>query len=358
MKDRGFIDKVLHFIVYNTFMFTVVIMCFVHAALLAMTLYADVTPLAIFNVLSVVIYLFCIYMCKRGHIMPVYVSILVEVSAYSATAVHYIGWKSGSYNFLFSIVPIVVYFGSYLFKGAKRWIIIFTLAIIFGLYSFLYIRYSGVEPVYELVNTVRTIMMLFASFVMFFGVVFYSSLYIISSEIERTDLEKSNEQLSADALVDSMTGLLNRRGFIPLVEDSMVGENRRQFCVAFCDIDNFKRINDTYGHDCGDAVLIHISSMLKEQMSGCEICRWGGEEIVIFMKDYDFIPAKQEMEKMRKLVESTPTVFYSKRIYVTITIGLAEYRGNYRAADDIIRVADGRMYYGKQHGKNMLVCEG
>lgn len=357
MKSRELLGKFLHFIVHNTFLFTVAIMCLVHAALLMITWYAGVIPLTVFNILSVIIYLFCIFLCKHGHIMPVYMSIIIEVSVYSTIAVYYIGWKSGSYNFLFSIVPIVIYFGSYLFKGTRRWSIVLTLALIFALYAFLYIRYSNINPVYEMSGTPRTVMMIFSSFVMFFGVVFYSSLYIISSEIEMTGLEMTNEQLSADASEDALTGLLNRRGFIPRVESLMKSDQPKHFCIAFCDIDNFKRINDTYGHDCGDEVLSHIASMIKKEMSGCDICRWGGEEIVILMKDYDFISARQTMEYLRKLIETTPTVFFNKRISVTITIGLVKYIESFRRAEDLIKIADGRMYYGKQHGKNILVFE-
>lgn len=357
MKSREILGKILHFVVDNTFLFTVAIMCLVHAVLLMITWYAGVFPLALFNILSVIIYLVCIFLCMHGHIMPVYMSIILEVSIYSTIAVYYIGWKSGSYNFLFSIVPIIIYFGSYLFKGIRRWTIVLALALIFSLYALLYIRYSNVNPVYEMSVTVRNIMMIFSSFVLFFSVVFYSSIYIISSEIEMMGLELTNKQLSADASEDALTGLLNRRGFIPLVESLMKSDQPKHFCVAFCDIDNFKLINDTYGHDCGDEVLKHVTSLIKNEMNDCDICRWGGEEVVILMRDYDVASAKQKVEDLRKLIESTPVVFFDKRISVTITIGLTKYMENFRKAEDLIKIADERMYYGKQHGKNVLVFE-
>ncbi len=137
----------------------------------------------------------------------------------------------------------------------------------------------------------------------------------------------------------------------------MGGDEKHHFCIAFCDIDNFKRINDSYGHDCGDEVLRHISWMIKKEMHGCAICRWGGEEIIILMKDYDMVVARQKMEYIRRSIESTPTVFYNKRIAATITIGLEEINDTYEEPEDIIKVADERMYYGKQHGKNILIYE-
>ena len=109
------------------------------------------------------------------------------------------------------------------------------------------------------------------------------------------------EQLSADAQEDALTNLLNRRGFLPLIEEFMKDENNSgHFCIAFCDIDNFKRINDTYGHDCGDEVLRHITRLIKREMQGCSICRWGGEEIIIFMRDFDLAVAKEKMEYLQQ----------------------------------------------------------
>ena len=75
------------------------------------------------------------------------------------------------------------------------------------------------------------------------------------------------------------------------------------------------------------------------------------------MKECAFEDAKEKMENLRKDIEATPTVFYNKRISATITIGLEENRDSYQEPEEVIRVADGRMYYGKQHGKNILISE-
>ena len=79
--------------------------------------------------------------------------------------------------------------------------------------------------------------------------------------------------------------------------------------------------------------------------------------MIILMKDYDMAVAKGKMEYLRKSIESTPTVFFNQRIPATITIGVEEKSDKYSKGDDIIKVADERMYYGKQHGKNIVVFE-
>lgn len=357
MKQRSLIDRAMHFLVHNSFLFTVAVMGLVHATLLAVMWYAGVTPLVHFNILSVVVYLFCVLLCKFGHIMPVYVSILLEVTTYAIVSTHLTGWNGGSYCFLCSIVPIIIYFGCFLFKGSQRWIVVLMLVLNFAVYVFLYLRYADAQPVFSIPYMARMFLVIFSSFVMVFSIIFYNVIYIYSSEYEMISLEQKNKQLSVDAQEDVLTNLLNRRGFLPLVEALMKDERSSHFCVAFCDIDNFKRINDSYGHDCGDEVLRHITKLIKKEMQGCDICRWGGEEIIILMKDYDFAVAKAKMEYMRKCIDANPTIFFNKRIAATITIGLEEYKDIYREPEDIIKIADERMYYGKQHGKNILIYE-
>lgn len=355
-KKRTIIDDVMHFLVHNGFLFTVIVMCLVHVVLLGIMIAAGIKPLIIFNILSVIVYGFCIFLCRYGYIMPVYISIIIEVTSYTFFSSYFIGLKCGTYCFLFSIVPIIIYFGSYLFKGFARIIIVFMLALNFSVFVFLYIRLSEMPPIIETNAVTRLTLVIFSAFVMVFSTMFYNTIYIYTSENEVNVLEKKNEQLSVDATEDALTSLLNRRGFLPIIEDLMKDKNNH-FCVAFCDIDNFKRINDTYGHDGGDEVLRHIASMIKREMHGCQVCRWGGEEIVILMKDYDLAVAKEKMEYLRKSIEASQTVFFNKYISATITIGLEEINDSYNEPDDIIKVADERMYYGKQHGKNIVIWQ-
>lgn len=357
MKERGIIDKILHFLVHNSNFVTVAVMCAVHVVLLFMMMAAGVIPLVEFNILSVVVYLFCVFLCKAGYLMPVYISICVEVSTYTVLSTYFLGLRCGTYCFLFSIVPIIIYLGCFLFQGAKRWIIVLLLALNFAIFAALYIMFIDVPPIYEIHPGIRLALILFSSFVMVVSTIVYNTIYIYSSEVEKAGLEKENRQLSTDAHEDALTGLLNRRGFLPIMERQMEIKNN-YFCVAFCDIDNFKRINDSYGHDAGDEVLRHIAAILRKEMTGCDICRWGGEEMIILMRDYDMAVAKEKMEYVRRTIETSPTIFYNKRIPATVTIGVEERREVHKEAEEIIKIADERMYYGKQHGKNIVVCEG
>ena len=359
-KDETlFLDKMMRFFVKNTFEITAGVMGLVHGGLMLIFLVADVIPLAMFNVLSVVVYLFCFILCRVGHIMPVYVSIVLEVTFYTVISTYFVGLRCGTYCFLFSIIPIIIYFGSYLIKGKKRWSVILVLILNFLTFVVLYIRFFNAEPVFYVAPDIMLVLVVYSAFAMVFSILFYNAIYIYSSENQLSILQQENRQLSADAHEDALTSLLNRRGFLPLIRSLMEPKSGRRtiFCIAFCDLDDFKRVNDSYGHEAGDEVLLHATKMIQQELPGSDICRWGGEEFVILLKDCDILTARSKVERLRKTVESNPTEFVGKQIFVTMTIGLEENLESYSNPEDIIKKADERMYYGKQHGKNILVSE-
>ena len=289
--------------------------------------------------------------------MPVYASIILEVNTYTVVSTYYIGIRCGTYFFMFSIVPIMIYFGSKMFQGKRRMSLVIMLLLNFAVFVVTYVVFFGIQPVYDVSPVITLILVIFSAFAMIFSVIFYNTIYIYSTENMVINLEEKNKQLSADAHEDALTSLLNRRGFLPLVKTLMEGDTYTRFCVAFCDLDDFKRVNDSYGHDAGDEVLKHAATMIRQELPGCDVCRWGGEEFVILLKDTDLVSAKGRVERLRKTVESNPTSFFGKQIFVTLTIGLEEYRENYTEPEAVIRKADERMYYGKQHGKNIVVFE-
>ena len=357
-KDNAkLIDRTMQALVRNAYEFTVGVMGLVHSVLFAIFLINQVMPLAIYNALSVAIYIFCFFLCKQGRILAVYACIILEVTVYSVVSTYYVGLRCGTYCFLFSIIPIIIYFGSSLFKGRQRWGVVLMLVLNFITFAVLYNSFSDFQPAYSVSPITRTSLVIFSAFAMVFATMFYNAMYIFASEHEVTILEQKNKQLSADAKEDALTTLLNRRGFVPVVKNLMKDAKKNHFCVAFCDLDNFKVVNDTYGHDAGDEVLKHVTLLIKREMQGCDICRWGGEEIVILMRNTGMNAANAKIEKLRKCVESEPTVFFSKQIPITITIGLAECADGCREPEEVIKVADARMYYGKQHGKNVVIYE-
>lgn len=155
---------------------------------------------------------------------------------------------------------------------------------------------------------------------------------------------------------DILTGLYNRRSGEKLLK--RVCENYTKdgtpFCVAIGDVDHFKNVNDTYGHECGDVALTELSSRMKEHMRGHGfVARWGGEEMLLV---YDGVHLDTAVSYMRDLLESIrtkPIVYGDVKLNITMTFGLTE--GNGDKIEHIVRDADEKLYQGKNSGRNKIV---
>jgi len=177
-------------------------------------------------------------------------------------------------------------------------------------------------------------------------------VYVFASTYEEYAVAK--EKLS---FTDHLTGLMNRRAFFFELKNKIPLFLRRKipFCFVMFDCDDFKKINDTYGHNCGDVVLKKltekVSSLLK---TGDMLCRWGGEEFLIFLPYSDKKQGKKVAERLRKSVEEMIIPFKDKKINITVTLGVREFNNNV-SIDKNIEFADMAMYKGKQMGKNIVV---
>ncbi len=125
------------------------------------------------------------------------------------------------------------------------------------------------------------------------------------------------------------------------------------------DIDDFKKINDTYGHNCGDYVLKTVAALIAENSCGMIPCRWGGEEFILVgqMAEHRVqVPGSAGfvLEKLRRAVERYPFKYENREIKVTVTIGLSKYTGE-QTVDEWINESDTKLYQGKQSGKNRLI---
>ena len=130
------------------------------------------------------------------------------------------------------------------------------------------------------------------------------------------------------------------------------GEDK-DYYLAMADIDDFKKINDIYGHNAGDYILKTIAEIMKATCKDSLICRWGGEEFLILGKDKN--KAVSELEKLRKNVSDKRYEFEGEQIKVTITIGVAE-RIESENIDKWIQRADDKLYEGKNSGKDKVLA--
>jgi diguanylate cyclase (GGDEF)-like protein len=179
------------------------------------------------------------------------------------------------------------------------------------------------------------------------------------SESFAMELKKVNEQLTERAYRDELTGLYNHRYFQEIMETEMNRASRyqRAMSLIMLDIDNFKHINDTYGHPQGDEVLRVVSAVLKQSIRACDIVsRYGGEEFTIVLPETDMQGAVNIAERVRRGVESQHVNFKGNSIKVTVSLGATTFEP-VKTPDDksiIITAADNALYNAKTNGKNRI----
>ena len=176
---------------------------------------------------------------------------------------------------------------------------------------------------------------------------------------ERTAaLERSNEQLVEAARLDTLTGLLNRRGFSEVADTELARARRsgRGFVILMADIDRFKSVNDRFGHACGDYVLQRTGELLQEQLRDVDtVARWGGEEFIFLLPETSLEGGKVLAEKLRSMLAASHFTYQENMLSLTMTLGVACFSEDMKRLEDCIDAADDALYRGKQAGRNQVV---
>ena len=157
--------------------------------------------------------------------------------------------------------------------------------------------------------------------------------------------------------VDGLTQIFNRRYFEETLDREISRCNRygRELSLVLIDIDNFKRINDTYGHLAGDYVLKHLASTVRTKIRREDIfARFGGEEFAVLLPELDHKQAAQVAEKTRKMVEKQTFKFDNQAITVTISMGISTVDSELTEPAALIKRADERLYEAKASGRNRV----
>lgn len=169
-------------------------------------------------------------------------------------------------------------------------------------------------------------------------------------------LNRYQRRLEEMASTDKLTGLLNRQAF-GILMDKLLADYRRDpqpFSVLLADIDQFKSINDQYGHLSGDRVLSRVALLFQDSLRGSDIIvRWGGEEFLVVLKNCDLEVAQKIAEKLRQDIEKAHFEENGNRIQVTVSIGVCQYDGA-EAPEHAISRADTGLYQAKNSGRNRV----
>ena len=177
------------------------------------------------------------------------------------------------------------------------------------------------------------------------------------SDFLRNRLEQSVEL----AVTDPLTGLYNRRYFelhLKGLYEEAIAEGR-ELSVMIADIDHFKSVNDTHGHDAGDVVLQDFATRLRRNTRSIDLaCRLGGEEFVVIMPDADSVVCRQVGERLRECIEEAPFAINSQTsVPVTVSVGLATLSKENDTPQSLLKRADNAVYEAKRSGRNRVVQE-
>jgi diguanylate cyclase (GGDEF)-like protein len=317
-----------------------------HAAFIAVFAWMGLPFLAAFNVFSVAAWLGA-RIANRLLFPGVAVLLLfVEVVSHAIIACHALGWNSGFHYYLIPIVPFLMFHDRISTRTAVAGSAIVTL-------TYLLLRAATIDVVPSSIGPSALRAVDYGNIAIPLVALGVISAYFRLASIE---VERHMESL---AMTDALTKLPNRRRMRELLEAERVRCARQghPFGVVLGDIDGFKLINDTLGHDCGDHVLAEVAASLRGVLRGQDsIARWGGEEFLFLLPDTDLRGAGVVAEKLRTALQAATISFAERHVPVAMTFGVAVcLRGT--TVQDAIARADRALYSGKHAGKNQVVLE-
>ncbi|MGN1118789.1 MAG: GGDEF domain-containing protein, partial [Oscillospiraceae bacterium] len=321
--------------------------------------------LMVFNIFSVLLYfLGGVFAEKEAFEKNAYlwlVAMYIEVTAHGVLATVVLGTQVEFYLYILIALPMAGYTLFFVCKPKKYWGTICTMVAVSFLALFLTIYYvmrygpTG-RPLTAVETNVMSGINIGFSFVLLAG---FSALFLIELTTLINKINRTNAQLEYTATHDALTGLYNRHSLRTFF-GTLAGQ---KFCVMLGDIDDFKKVNDTYGHDCGDAVLKTVAEAISSGLfKGDLVCRWGGEEILIILQGgrLDCLSRAREIREnvLERRVDHNGTI-----VKITMTFGFVDsselgadaFHDNVSHIEALISLADKRLYKGKTNGKNKIV---
>lgn len=263
--------------------------------------------------------------------------------------VMYIGWNSGIQQFLFVLILLNLIF---IYMSHKVQFVVTIMLCVVRLVIYYYcksypapiVMNDFAAQVLQIITTMYVFLLLFICGVM---------LCRDSQKMERK-LTEYNIELEQIANTDTLTKLWNRHYLMRYIANK-IKDPYEFMSIAIGDIDFFKKINDNYGHECGDEVLRSLAKVFVENMEGNGVvARWGGEEFIFVFENANGDEAKQKLAELQNAVKKTVIPYNDLEVKVTMTFGLVEFDHDLNL-DENINIADQRLYQGKKEGRDRII---
>ena len=264
--------------------------------------------------------------------------------------VHAFGWSAGVQHFLIPLL-LLSFFNVY----EPPW---FKLVFCVGLLAcrmFFYYHALTHPALYTLTEGGRSALQICNSVFLYIIMAVLCVLFSTNLQATERQLRIDNQELHKEAGTDPLTQLPNRRALMDEINTFLKRNVDVPFSVAIADIDFFKSVNDTYGHNCGDYTLRQLADKLREFAGDkYKVCRWGGEEFCFFMPGLNLDEAGAVMHDLCTAVKLMPLAFEGTEFSITITIGVSE--NDFQSPlEAILEEADRKLYMGKNNGRDQVV---
>ena len=316
----------------------------IHAAMFFIFRLCAVMPMAYINVFSTAFYCVMLILIYCGHLHAFVVSTFLEICVYMGLAETLVGWNS---DFQITLIGICVllFYAEYIGRSMHISYTpsIFLVPVALCAY-FIPLVINNLRPApYQLPE----------SFAFFYRIAWAIIVFTIVLPILQYFVfiaSRSQEELTKEVLHDKLTGLPNRY-FMSDFFRKMSDDSR--YWIAIADLDGFKAINDTYGHNCGDYILTSIATQIRNISPHITKCRWGGEEFLLAGENGTSDP-HEVLESLRQSIASSHFQYEGTDIHLTVTIGAAWFVPG-QSIDEWIDNADKKLYEGKTSGKNCVI---
>ena len=359
MEESGSLsNKISDMLVKYKFQIFILDCMGIHIAVFFYSLFFGIDVLTIFNVGSLLIYALCIFFLMNKKPRFCFYVAYTEIVVHTFMCSLILGHKFGFGLCFVAVGPVV--FSTLYTRGNRRTLVncLGLSAISYVLFTTCYLISLNHEPLFkspaidDSVPYVYLLNMLNA----FISISLYSVIFIVEVDAAYDKLYSKNKELNVLANRDTLTGLYNRRTMTQQVMKlyEAYKESNEVFALIICDIDDFKDVNDSLGHDCGDEVLKVIAKTLSSLVrEGDYLCRWGSEEFLIMLKNINHDVAMSIAERFRSKIEETEIRYKEFRLSITMTFGVAS-ADEGETYEELFHLADTRLYEGKEAGKNTV----
>ena len=329
---------------------------FFHVCLVGFFMAFHIYPMVVLDLFSVALYLFCLVQIQRDKSLLLLFNLsYLQIVLHSVIAALLLGTDSGFSLYMIAVLPIG-YYAAFNFNMRKQVINPMCYVIISGVaFCFLRVASSYMGPYYSYGNKMADSAIYMVNyFVAVITIVTFVSTLLNQIKILENLRVMQNKQLEKLSKTDALTGLANRRS----IEERYAQSEalREAYSLVIGDIDDFKAVNDTYGHNVGDTVLQAVAEAFKSAVRSEDIvCRWGGEEFLIFLPKCSRADAAQIAQRILENVRVTDMLTADQEIFhITMTLGVAASQMGMEFTE-VVKIADDRLYQGKQRGKNQVV---